>query len=526
MTNIDYHFRRTSAHLASYWHLYASIAITLIVTVLLTWLFFYRLNPDGVSYFKIAQNYASGEIKHAINGYWSPLLSWIITPAYWLGIDPLLFFRILNAILAILPVSALAYLLRTKAMRHKQRVAIFAYLTSLGIVLSLWATAEITPDLLSAVVAVATLFSIDHYIRKPSIKVALVVSTLLALLYFAKSIGLYISVAAIVYLWYRYLRMGTSRRNPFPITALTLCFVALSGIWVSVISLKYDKLTTSTAGPYTFSLIGPSHPTHPQLVDGQLPARDRTASSAWDDPSYLTLESWNPLAHKRYYANYILKNAFSVLETFLSLTPLLIAAGYLTWVYRKKNDHSLILLIASAGVIVCIVYTLVFVESRYLWIVALPIMMVGGRVLSQLQRPSLPLIAILMAILAYSTLSMVPIVQKASNERMAFTETYRLSKNIAALLPKNARVASDTFIFNVCYYANTQCAGIYKPLQNKLAFSNMRKDGIDYYIDFENKKLGTPPTYVLTRPGGSCYDYYLGRTVTCGHQSASIYKIR
>ncbi len=42
--------------------------------------FQYELNPDGISYFSIAEKYQSGNFKDAVNGMWAPLLPWTLVP--------------------------------------------------------------------------------------------------------------------------------------------------------------------------------------------------------------------------------------------------------------------------------------------------------------------------------------------------------------------------------------------------------------------------------------------------------------
>lgn len=491
----------------------------------LTWMLFYRLNPDGVSYLKIAQNYANGDIKHAINGYWSPLISWILIPAYWLPIDPLAAFRALNATLALLPVATLAFLSRHARMHRAKRIALFFYLSSLGIILSLWATSEITPDLLSAIITSGSLFIVSRYIKQPTMKMTLLTGLSLALLYFAKSAGLYPALAIIGYLWYRALRIGKVSRDIInSLAVISVLFVALAGSWALLLSLKYNTPTVSTASTYTFSLIGPTHPTHPQLLSGVLRAHNSTDSSAWDDPSYLTLEPWNPLQHKKYYVNYIVKNSFAVIHALFSLTPLLIVAGYIAWNSRHKNKDFLVLF-TLVSAITLTMYTLVFVEARYLWAVALPLLLIGGVSLTKARRVSVSLAAILGGVLLYSLLSLAPVIQKASMEQPAFSETYQLSKVIDSMLPQHAKVGSDTFVFGICYYARVQCAGIYTPATDSAAFQKMKSDGIEYYIDFEDKNLPVSSAYRVTRPGSDCYDFTTGKIIVCGKQTASIYKI-
>lgn len=57
---------------------------TLLVGALQTWAGRFPIGEDGVSYLDIADSYLRGDLRHAINAYWSPLYSWVL--AFGLGV--------------------------------------------------------------------------------------------------------------------------------------------------------------------------------------------------------------------------------------------------------------------------------------------------------------------------------------------------------------------------------------------------------------------------------------------------------
>jgi hypothetical protein len=73
-----------------------AMLIYLIIGVCLLKYYRYRINPDGVSYISVAQKYAAGNFKQAVNGYWSPLFCWLLVPLLAIRIEPLLATKILN----------------------------------------------------------------------------------------------------------------------------------------------------------------------------------------------------------------------------------------------------------------------------------------------------------------------------------------------------------------------------------------------------------------------------------------------
>lgn len=56
-------------------------ALALLLGALQTWYTRYRMFSDGISYLDIAARYARGNWADAVNGYWSPLYSWILAVA-------------------------------------------------------------------------------------------------------------------------------------------------------------------------------------------------------------------------------------------------------------------------------------------------------------------------------------------------------------------------------------------------------------------------------------------------------------
>lgn len=56
------------------------LAIYFPLAILMLKYYQYNLFNDDISYINIARGYAAGEWYESINGYWSPLISFLITP--------------------------------------------------------------------------------------------------------------------------------------------------------------------------------------------------------------------------------------------------------------------------------------------------------------------------------------------------------------------------------------------------------------------------------------------------------------
>ena len=48
----------------------------------------YQINPDGVGYIHIAEEYMGGNFYGSVNAYWGPLLSWLLMPFLYFNQSP------------------------------------------------------------------------------------------------------------------------------------------------------------------------------------------------------------------------------------------------------------------------------------------------------------------------------------------------------------------------------------------------------------------------------------------------------
>ena len=111
------------------------------------WLFRERINPDTVSYIRIAQYYLSGQTDLMVSGTWGPLLSWLIVPWLLAFDDPLL------AAHAAVAVSAVVFLFGCSCVLRAVRLPRTAIMLGTWIAAFLsvaWTGVSVGPDLLIA----------------------------------------------------------------------------------------------------------------------------------------------------------------------------------------------------------------------------------------------------------------------------------------------------------------------------------------------------------------------------------------
>lgn len=211
-------------------------------------------NVDVVSYVSIAEQYANGFIGDALNAYWSPMLSWLLVPFTWAGVETLNGVAFINATAGLAGAAMGSWFIW-----HRTRRSFIATLIFMVVALSLaaGAVASTSPDVLvvlwSIVFVVFVVWAdeqVDAISLKKRIFYGAIVGVIGALGYFTKLFLLPFFFASLI-AWY-IVRVILSRREikeggpkarlrhaTLPIAALA-AFVLVAAPWVISLSLKYD----------------------------------------------------------------------------------------------------------------------------------------------------------------------------------------------------------------------------------------------------------------------------------------------
>ena len=106
-----------------------------------------RLNTDAISYMRVAEYWSIGNLGFAVNGYWGPLLSWLMVPFLWLGVEPLFAAKLAMLISGAVFFHGCLFLVRSVGLRLSDEL-IVAWVLALTI--PGWMSNHVTPDLLVA----------------------------------------------------------------------------------------------------------------------------------------------------------------------------------------------------------------------------------------------------------------------------------------------------------------------------------------------------------------------------------------
>jgi hypothetical protein len=391
----------------------------LLCGMMLPW-FLHRVAPDAVSYLTIARKYRAWEFSDAINGYWSPLLSWLLAPLLCLGAPTDVTAKCLQVAIGAGSLSIVWWLGKRLELPGSVRVW-----TTLALVpaVAMYALSDTTPDLLVAVILAASIGVVigKEYPRSPWQGAAC--GLLGALAYLAKAYAFPFFLAHYgAVSCYLFVRRRSNRGELRSLAAATaaglLVFAAIAGSWASLLSSKYSRITIGTTGSYQLSLGGRGHPTE---VGGLYPPTNRMAVSAWEDPSNLRIPARQPgttssvkpkpaakpgntpsakpapkPAAKSWLAGWpfnhllhrLLHNGVRYMGTLFRLSPLspFILLGLLFSCWRvprgPARDRCVILLgtllLYPAG------YLMIFINERFFWLIAFLLCLAAGLLASTL----------------------------------------------------------------------------------------------------------------------------------------------
>jgi hypothetical protein len=370
-----------------------SIVIYTLLAIYLLPYYQFQINPDGISYICIAQKYMNCDFANAINGYWGPLISWLLIPFLVFGIKPLLAVKILLLLTGVLTIYQTYVLIKKMEIDKLFRYFLMYLISILVLNFALYA---ITPDLIVVCLGLLLInIMLDSsYINN---KYAGLVSGLIGSgLYLTKGYGFYFFIAvytvlsAILYFRTRSNEITSKTHVIYNFITGFVVFFIVSSFWIFLLSSKYGNLTINNAANINHAIYGPQSTGIPELINiGLLDPPNSTAISIWEDPTYIKIQSWNIFESFntiKYQIGKTINNLrylYSILGTFsiLSISLLFASIIYLLQI-GKRCIHDNIFFLITLIIIMFTSYALVLVEIRYIWIIDIIIIIIGAKLIN------------------------------------------------------------------------------------------------------------------------------------------------
>ena len=366
-----------------------------------------QYNADLLSYIGVARRYLAGDLQGAINGYWSPLLSWLLVPLLALHTPPLLAAKLLGLGAGAATLLALEQVCRRLAAPERVIAAV-----AVACVPMLLEFALLVPacDLLAAaIVACYLALSLDP--QRLDLRHAAACGAAGALGYLTKNyvFGFFVVHFAVLHL-VRMLRQPDRRRAWLRHGAAGMAtFAAITALWIVPISVKYGHATIGTAGDYNHRWQGPGQGIAP-VYKHLLAPHDAQAASAWEDPTWHAdlVPRWSPLASRDnllHQLRIIGRMARRAAEFFLgagpALLPTLLAALYVLW--RRRDRPPALTGLTWAALAYPLGYLPIALDARYIWPTVLVFVCIGAALLPTLlpARPRAQLAALALFALSF-----------------------------------------------------------------------------------------------------------------------------
>lgn len=355
-----------------------------------------RLLGDTMVRLSIAEKYIQGDFSNAINGFYGPLVSWILIPFLLLGTSHLFAihaFYLIIGLLTIIGVWSLSYRFE---LTEKIRSIILVPLLPLVISFSL----NQSVDFLLLCILIfyfGIVFKINY---SHSIYNGILSGILGAFAYFAKAYAFpfFLSHFLLINIC-QYLGSPSKLEKKNIIRnaiAGIILFSIVSAPWIILISNKYNKINFSTSGGFAYNLAKPGPDGKPEILyektfNGFREPFNDSAILAWEDPTYYYFEPWSPLqswGYFKYFIQVIFKNithALLIYESFSSFSIAIIISYFLLFI-AGSSKRLLLQNNVLYPILTMILYTGGYfpfhIEPRYLWTVNILLLLMGGCVLN------------------------------------------------------------------------------------------------------------------------------------------------
>ncbi len=337
-----------------------------------------QINPDAVCYIRNAQYLIEGQFFESIAGHRCPLISWLIAPLLYFGVDGLHAARIVLAIWGGLFVAA-SYLLLRRFPQCPGWLQVTT-LVLIAIATVREAVYVITPDLLLSTIlmayaAVAMSPDLLHNKRRQFL-----CGILGGLGYWAKSYSLpFFVVHFTLVVALQRLRSGSERPTLGQSTLAwgrgMVAILIVSAPWIAALSWKYEKPTFSTIGQAAHNFVGPQEITE-QITLGmrEVPPGRIIVNETMELMSQAQI-SWSPFESREYLiqqVRVILRHAGEILSDLREFDQLgiclsaLIFVPLVLWRPASSEDWFLAMCVLGTVFVYCSGFLPIYYEVRYI----------------------------------------------------------------------------------------------------------------------------------------------------------------
>ncbi|MGE3062443.1 MAG: hypothetical protein AB7T10_02280 [bacterium] len=452
---------------------------------------FYRhqINPDSISLINIANKYLSGEFMLAVNGYWPPLISWLLSFFMLVFKNPIIAFKALSFFVGLFALFSFNRLL--SALKTSFTAKTLSLAASVAGVLYFSLTVA-SSDLLAASLM---LYYLSLIIEENSFKnrfFFLKVGIVGVLLYFSKTYGFYFFIFHFLFAALMEALSGKEKVRTVRVSVFALLvFSLLSAAWIAPISIKYGVFTIGTTGKFNYASFGPDAAAVRRPYIHAMAIPDSMSTSNWDDPSNVYEEAWSPFSSKEnilHQAKLLKKNIpwmIDLYNSFSYLSLLIIAASLLLLFMGRRREQILILL--SASLLSSAGYLMIAFEQRYLWVNFFILILLSVIILDELKmKERAKTVALALILLTFLIMPLRNLYSDLNVNKDIYDSYMSLDKKDV-----KGNTASDSnraFMTILSFYLKNHYYGAFgKEIDQETFQKELNDNKIEYYYLFDRK---------------------------------------
>jgi hypothetical protein len=451
----------------------------------------YQINNDGIVYINISRQILAGHFYDSISDYWGPLISGLMLPFLYFLKSPVMglysakLTSILIGFVTLFGVRSLSY-----RFEMEEWLRTLIILTTVPVIIY-FAMSFITPDLLMVCILTYYLAIIYDPNYSKTVLNGVFCGFLGAMAYFTKSYGFTFFIAS--FLIFNFIHYLTEMDKAAVLKNLAvgfLVFILISSVWIGFISYKDGKITYGTSGDYNYALVGPnsmgfaeySEGLHnPDQVNINYLPKEWSPFSSWSNFQYQLNLVWNSAQKTGTIINY-----FSILSFLIILIYIILLIVPPRNVSKIDIFYPLVtMFILMAG------YMIVVVEERYIWLIYILLIMMGGFLLNKLFNMDIfdslkwnYLLKIICVIGFVGLMILMPITYLVGNLDTG-KDSYTLANTLTGY-GVHGNIATNDKLTEMNYLHYYMDTDLYGQSQGNISSENLQRDlkslGINYYF--------------------------------------------
>lgn len=342
----------------------------------------YLLDSDAVAYLTIAHRVADGDFATSVNGLWSPLNSWLLVPFIKMGMDSWLAAKVLNFFFGGVVLVQAYFLFARLNFESWIRNLLSAMLV---IVICFYAYYQMFGDVLQLIFALGY---VHLFVQKDFVlnrKLVITAALIMGVGFYAKSYSLVffmVHFTALCFIaWKKNFALRSKVLANYLIGILLAVLIVLP--WSFQLQKKYREFSlTGFAGKLNMSWYINSGKTFKDDIKLLIPPAHDDSPSFWEDPILSAGELSTPFSSDYHFKRWVLRVGHtclialkSALEISIFYIPIILFLLYR--LYKRKKIPAPFLSILLAVLILPLGYLAMHIETRYIWLNAVLIMILG-----------------------------------------------------------------------------------------------------------------------------------------------------